>query len=342
MKTNRFFLAILAVAGMMTACSNEGAVQQLNTDSRAISFRLQGGTPETVLRTNATTLEKLDAFVVYGTDDVFDAAGALIFDGVTVGRKVGAGNVFEYAPKRYFDEKATDSRFFAYSPVSANVTEAHTLGSFISAGVTLTYTVPDPDFSTNITQEDLLVAGAAVTAFAPVTNVHLEFKHALSRIFVTASNSAADPVIITRLTLKNLAKTGYLDVDLTNMPTWTSFTDIGDYEYILAESGGVAVLPGAGNMFVTSKEQGMMVLPQITINENDDNVFDTNDFALEVNYDFANLTGQTKYILLKEGYEFEAGKQYSININFSGREITFTVDVIDFDDIQEVYYPTNP
>jgi hypothetical protein len=65
-------------------------------------------------------------------------------------------------------------------------------------------------------------------------------------------------------------------------------------------------------------------------------VFDVGDFALEVTYDATNITNQTEFILLTDKYEFEAGKQYAINISFGGIvnliEINFTVDVSDFSD----------
>ena len=346
MKTNRFFLVMLAAAGIMTACSNDEAVQTSN-NGKEISFRMQGSAP--ALKTTATTNENIDAFVVFGTDNEFDPT--LIFEGVTVSRDIIATTnpltpVFTYAPKKYYDAAATDAVFFAYSPASAKViAPASFLPSFVSGTTTFEYVVPKPDNSGKVTQEDLLVAVTPTSSLT--TPVVLGFKHALSRIFVTATNTMGDPVIIERLILKNLVKSGELVIDPASPApcwTWNPSGVLDDYEYELAESG-VAV-PAAAiigtpspKKLVTSNEQGMMVLPQITVNDNDDTTFDAGDFALEVRYKVGNLVGQQKFILIEDQYPFEFNKQYRINIEFSERVIDFTISVADFDAHVEVDYP---
>jgi hypothetical protein len=309
-----FFLVALAISG--TGCTNDQLVEQ-KSDPQAISFRTQGGTPET--RTTGTTTGYVNAFVVYGTDNVFAATNELIFDGVTVARQVGAGDVFKYSPLKYYGENAAQAGFFAYSPVSKFVT-APVTANFLTLGASFDYEVPAPDATGNTTQEDFLVAGAGV-ASPSATPVLLNFQHALSRIFVKAKSAMEETITITGLTLKNLNSKGTLSVTTGSGWSWGTLTDSKAYPYQLAATG-VAVNTNATATLVTSMEQGMMVLPQETTDAT---------FELEVKYNVANLTDVTKSVKLG-AYEFEAGKQYAITIDFIALDaITFTIDVTTFD-----------
>ena len=330
MKTYRFFLAALAAMGFMTSCNNEVVETSAGQE---IAFRLQGGTPSIVSRATATTLATMDAFVVYGTDDKLGATGDMLFDGVTVAKDFNTG-LFKYAPAKYYSEGATNAGFFAFSPASASVTPTIPT-TFLTTGASFEYTVPAPDASGYTVQEDLLVAGASVNPTVP-GSVSLAFTHALSRIFVSATNEAADPVIITGLTLLNLNTQGTLEVNPLSGWSWTGQTNPDDYAYVLAGSGlvgGVAVPPSVAPLFVTSMEQGMLILPQRILNSGPDNRIHTpGEFALQVDYNFANLSNLTKLVLIDDGtggYDFVPNKQYRININFTGTAIEFTVTVVD-------------
>ena len=336
MKTNKILLSVLAAAGMLfTACSNDEPVQ-LPQDAQAISFRMPGGTPAGIQRTPGTTIEYVDAFVVYGTDNVF--GDALIFDGTTVARDINQiGNIFTYAPTRYYDLAATSAAFVAFSPASAKISNV-VKTPFLTTGLSFNYTVPAPDDSGNAVQEDLLVADTTLLAITPTVN--LTFKHALARVFVTATNTTKDPVFIDSLILRNLKTIGTLEFDVpADTWEWTSQNTSADYAYVLAPSGVAVDSMTTNKTLVTSMEQGMLVLPQKTANMWNNDVFDTGDFALQINYKFANLGEQKKYILLEENFEFEAGKQYLINIDFTGMGIDFTITVKDFDAPIEVDYP---
>ena len=337
MKTFRFSLVAMIATVLFTACSNEDAVRPKNDETQEISFRLQGSTPEITPRSMATTTLNVDAFVVYGTDNVTEAGtGTNIFDGVTVARQVGGG--FDYNPKKYYGSGAVNAEFVAFSPVSANISAPATTSLLTTAS--FGYEVKVPDNTGDITQEDLLVAGTSVTTIAAAP-VHLQFGHALSRIFVKATNGLSENIVITGLSLKNLYSTG----TITGTPAaawtwaWGGYGGTKDYDYILATTG-VAVKPGvSAPTLVTSMEQGMMVLPQATANTADLADFDTGDFALEVTYNVANVTGKKAYVLLANGYPFAAGNQYAINIAFSGTElieISFTIDVDGFGAIANI------
>jgi len=340
MKTRIFLMVALIATVCITACSDQQVVVK-KTGGQEISFRLQGGMPETATRALATTIKNLEAFVVYGTDDVLAATNDLLFEEVTVARIFGT-NDFTYAPKVYYSENATNAGFFAFAPVSADVNNTN-LTALLS-GASFDYTVPAPDRTGDASQEDLLVALTAPVT-PSVTPVPLEFEHALARIFITAENETPDPIIIKSLKLLNLATTGTFNIDPPPSFAWGWVPDMStaimsEYEYILPESG-VAV-PGTISpapvvkYYVTSEEQGMLILPQFATNIAPFDAFDTNDFALEVTYDLANLKGQTKNIVIYDTvtpgeWKFEMGNQYRINITFTGTAIEFSVTVHSFD-----------
>ena len=345
MKTLRFSLVALAATALFTACSNDEAVQLINGEEQAISFRVQGGTPELTTRTTATTANNVDAFVVFGIDGL---ASSNIFKGVTVARQVDGS--FDYNPRKYYSIGAADANFFAYSPASAvlNITPTSLDTASLSTSAGFKYEVTRPDATGLTGQVDLLVAATSIADVPIVTGtVDFVFKHALSRIFVKATNSLTENVVITGLSLLNLKSVGLLTgtpVTAIAPPgapwvTWTwsvqtaPVTPIPPYEYVLANSG-VAVKPNLSTAtLVTSMEQGMMVLPQATVNTTPNN-HASGDFALEVTYDIANLIGNKTYIYLTDGYAFEAGIQYAITIAFGGTgspiEIDFTIDVSPF------------
>ena len=330
MKIKKFFLgmSLLAGAGLWTGCSNDEVVDT-SGGKQPISFHVQGGMP--TLRSTATTLPYVNAFVVYGTDNQAAPNNINIFDGITVARQAAPNDGFDYNPKKYYTANATDAEFAAYSPVSAKITDAAIFE--YGTGLSFNYEVLAPDATGNTTQEDLLVAGTTVVP--STTDVLLEFKHALSRIFVKASNNLSETVTITGLTLKNLNSTGTITVSPpTRSLSWSNLDDLTDYGYVLAPSGVAVAANLSTATLVTSMEQGMMILPQPIA-----------DFALEVTYDVANLTNQKADILLDNVAipEFEAGKQYAITIAFGGSvtliEINFTVDVTPFQDIVDATLP---
>jgi hypothetical protein len=333
MKVKDLFFVFPVAAGLLYGCSKNDIIDN-PADKQAIAFRVQNSVPAP--RTTGTTLDYVNAFVAYGTDNQFAAKtpSELIFNGVTVARQPGDQNVFDYNPKRFYSIGATNAGFFAYSPVTKKVTNV-TVTNFLTAGLKLDYEVVLPDESGNTTQEDLLIAHTAIT---PVTTaVTLNFQHALARIFVKAINQFSEPVTITGLTLKNLKSKGTLNLTPGSPWSW-SWESQGfpkDYGYVLAKTG-IAVKPKVETAtLVTSNEQGMMVLPQETVNTGEEKTFDTGDFTLEVKYDVANLKDQTANIMLKKDYSFEAGKQYAITITFTGTEINFNITVSNFVDIAE-------
>ena len=342
MRTFKFSLVALAATALFTACSNDEAVQPDSSQVQGISFRLQGATPET--RATATTNDNIDALVVYGIDDVaYNGSGTNLFEGVTIARQEGGG--FDYSPKKYYSIGAANAEFFAYSPVSANITAASIDATDLYAGASFDYEVKVPDHLNpgNTVQEDLLVAGTSVSS-PSIAAVDIDFKHALSRIFVKATNALEEDVIITKLVLKNLKSTGTLTGDATSSWaswTWSTQDNEKDYEYILAKSGVAVPKKTATATLVTSMEQGMMVLPQVTANDGNAPLL-SSEFALEVTYDVANLTSQTALVAINNGFEFLMHTQYAITIDFDGTDlivISFDIEVLPFDADPTNFYP---
>ena len=334
MKVKTFFLelSLLAIAGMWTGCSkdDEVVVNAFN-DQQPISFRVQGGMP--TLRSTGTTVPFVNAFVVFGnTND--QPIGTNIFNGTTIARQPGGGNNFDYNPKKYYSATAANAEFAAYSPVSTKISApsfVFGIGSGSGSGFSFNYEVAVPDATGNTTQEDLLVAGTPVVVSTTPTPVQLSFQHALSRIFVKATNTLSETIIIKSLKLKNLYSTG----KITGTPgaswswNWSDFGSKKDYDYVLAPTGVAVKAKLSSPTLVTSMEQGMMVLPQDVGNSSKDPTL----FALEVNFDLSNINN-TEYIYIPNVYAFEMGKQYAVTINFSGFPslivIDFTIDVTPF------------
>jgi hypothetical protein len=361
MMTRKFFSVVflLVTAGLWTACSNDEPVN--NEHKQPISFRVQGGAPST--RATGTTLDFVNAFVVNAYGDVSGANGIApptslaTMDGVTVYRvEDNVSDIFDYNPKLYYHSKDTEVAFSAYSPISKSVN----VGLKGNANNEIDYTVAVPDKNNgNTTQEDLLVAYRLQSDLSGATPVSLLFKHALSRVYVKAINATPETVIIDSIKLVNLYNQGTLKIDQTS---WNASTDVDIYEtyktistitdykilwtpvgtqdktyaYVLPASG-VAVPAGtATRTFVVSKEQGMLILPQTTVNAGDPATATGSDFYLEVSYRLSNISETIKIPFVNQtaallpssyGLTFEFGRQYALNIDFTSVAIEFSVDV---------------
>jgi hypothetical protein len=342
MKKIYFFGAVaVAALALTTGCSKNELVNETPSDAKAISFRVNGDAPQArpngPQRTTGTTLGYVNAFAVYGEDyEGNTAANAALFNGVSVVRQVGSGDIFDYNPKRLYTQNADTAHFYAYSPISKFVTGGTMAGL---STFSFDYENQLPDATGNATQEDLLYAFKGVKT--SVNAVALNFRHALSRIFVTATNTSPVDVYVDALTLKNLYNAGTFTFPLAPTDTigWTPSGNRVDLPYILADSRVVVKEGTTSASLVTSKEQGMMIIPQVTANTTStQTTLATNDFALEVRYDMGNLKNQVAYILLKNDFGFQPNHQYQINIAFTGTAITFTVTVTDFTD-DLVQYP---
>lgn len=343
MKKNYFFCAAaLAAIALTTGCSKDSHVTDLSDGIGMVSFRVNGDAPQDRPKSTSTTLGYVNAFAVWAQDSIDGTSGrstVTLFEGESVVRLVGNQDKFDYNPKRFYSTGADLADFYAYSPISKHITapDFDPLSAPNTAPNCLkfTYEVPLPDaINGNTTQEDLLYAYSHLIPSSSA--VVLNFSHALSRVFVAATNSSLADVSIKSLTLKNIATKGIFSFpwDTANDTVgWKSHSEVKDMAWALAESGVTVKASTSTAVLVTSKEQGMMIIPQETQNQNQ-----TDDFSLEVKYDMANLKNQTANIKLKDTFAFKPNSQYVILIKFSGNAITFEVTVTDFTD-DFVYYP---
>jgi hypothetical protein len=373
-------LAVLPL--LFWGCSDD----QFGSDSssgKQISFRLQGNLPSS--RTTGTTVENINAFVVnaqaYGDSDnngtpdtdPLPADAGKLFTSQTVARLEGTANAFDYSPKRYYPDAAAFAYYSAYSPVTGNVNKGFNtdLTAYPDYINTITYFVPAPDINGNTTQEDLLVAYTPVegaiqpSGGKPVhrggfeSPVQLTFKHALSRVFVKASNKNKEPVVITGLILHNLYSTGELKIDGDTWGSANGTADINDnykaittaadykvlwnsdgydqnksYEYVLLKTG-VSVPAGTEDpVDVVGKDQGMLVLPQTTKNADGDAEPTGDDFYVEVIYSISNVREKKVRAAFTDlngkpdtGLTFEMGRQYALTLEFTDAAVEFDISV---------------
>jgi hypothetical protein len=346
------FLPLAAAAFLLGSCSDD----KFGSDSssgKQISFRLQGNLPSS--RATGTTVENINAFVVNAQTDWSE--DPVLFSSQTVARLEGQANAFDYSPKRYYPDEAKTAEFSAYSPVTGKV------GGFMGGtDNTITYTVPKPAANGDTAQEDLLVAYTPVkgeiqpSGGKPVhrggfeSPVPLVFKHALSRVFVKASNKNKEPVVIKELSLNNLYNEGMLKIDGDINKEAAGYKVLWErtgresekptrYPYVLLEAGVSVPAETSAVVYVVGKDQGMLVLPQTTVNSNNGAVPTTaTDFYVEVTYHLSNIQRTVRAAFTDinglqdakdngKGLTFEMGRQYALTLGFDDTDIKFDITV---------------
>ncbi|MDR1883033.1 MAG: fimbrillin family protein, partial [Prevotella sp.] len=337
------FLPGLFLSGLLllSGCSQDD-VSDVPAGSRAIGFRAQGAMSS--LKATTTGAEHIQSFVVsanHGGD--WTVADDYLLSAVTVYREGGIGDPdatakWTYSPQAYFPtDKSSFVDFLAYSPaVSKNVTAG--LKDAVDADQTITYKVPKPLATGATAQEDFLVAYQRVTGSADPGYggpVNLQFRHALSRVLVAAGSSLTEPVVITGLVLRNLHTTGDLPMNSASTVWTPDPAKLDNYSYVLPDAGVSVTRYPVNQAFpsplplVTSYEQGMFVLPQLTAGTLNDAetaetaVENSNEFGLELHYTIGDLVKEPYYIqfadlnkVADKGVTFEAGKQYVLNLTF--------------------------
>jgi len=325
---------LLAAASVWTSCQSEDEpTPNVPVQGNAISFRIQGSQPSTYVL--PTKVENIDGFVVNGWVDDAGSLSKVLFNQKSVVRDATSpGNSFIYSPIVYFPVAASEADFVAYSPISANVGTSS--GKFVisetyAAGDNeISYTSPSPGENGGTVQEDLLVAN---THLASLTNaaVGLQFKHALSRVLVTVTNTTPEPLIIKGLSLVNIYTEGTLKLDADTWDAtsgtaisnskpdinddyftasaitltaqykvlWNTTKQPGDTMKWLLPTSGVAVEADSKAHSIISAEQAMLVIPQTTFLTNGDTAStvtrdDTKDFYLKIDYALSNITATAK------------------------------------------------
>jgi hypothetical protein len=141
---------------------------------------------------------------------------------------------------------------------------------------------------------------------------------------------------------------------------WT--TDASDteyknqkYSYVLLPTG-VSVPAetdklGTDNkyVYVVGKDQGMLVLPQTTVNTNNDAEIKgaevSTDFYVEVTYRLSNIQKTVRAAFtdinkLAQGLTFEMGRQYALTLEFSDTAVEFDISVEGWEDDTPAYAAT--
>jgi hypothetical protein len=341
---------------LLSGCSQDD-VSNVPAGSRAIGFRAQGGM--STLKATTVSKENIQSFVVnaHYSEAAWDA-GNYLLHGTTVYRGEGSASPWTYSPQAYFPTE-TDGTvdFFAYSPAVSVGVDKGLKDAEVTADSNqkITYTVPTPVGSAT-SQEDLLVAHRNVGSAAYNSPVSLQFHHALSRVLVAASSHLNVPVVIKKLTLKNLYSKG--ELSLANVPegeNWgytspeniqtSSNPDIvykkwsnpgvkKDYTYVLPSSG-VSVAKWSSTLkpsdsYITGLDQGMFILPQTTAGTTfgDDDYDSDGEFYLEIEYSLDGAATETGVVQFRDskitspatGFTFESGRQYVLTLNIGSTD----------------------
>jgi hypothetical protein len=358
------------------SCSDDKTRTDDTLPVGVVGFRVQGAAPST--RAGSTGAGQVDAVIVNGRMTDGATRGEVLLEGSTLFRLKGTENHFDYSPHAYFPSWAAQASFAAYSPANSRIGAGDF--SISPAGSpsdnVISYTLPDPSAGTQ-PQEDLLVAVAEADKAAFTGPVVLNMRHALSRVHVRARNRMIYPVIIEKLSLHNLYTSGTLDIDGDVWKGGNGTADINDgysapvtghtdykvlwlptgsrngkLSWALARTG--AVIPAIQTVEqITADDQAMLVLPQTTLNKDNDAITDPDDFYLEVTYSIQNYGSNTvrcafkdvnglPQTAAKEGLTFEMGRQYALTLVFTAEALTLDVSVDEWDQSGEIPEIVNP
>ena len=251
----------LAVAAM-TSCTNDEVLEQAQSVQKAIGFEsfVNKGTraeaeAETVTVTNEVTAENLTRFYVYG---YHNGTTPTVFDNVSV---IKSGNVWSMKTENERDWETQSYNFAAYADGVGEASHvASTLTtSFTNATLTFTnYTVN----SDQTKQTDLIAAVTARdnTNTLDVTTVDLDFKHLLSKVDFTFSNTNENnlSMVVSDVTLK--VKTKASCAYSSSSTTWSGWDT--ETTYTLAQPsngndenlfGGESELKNTQKKFIIEK-----------------------------------------------------------------------------------------
>ncbi|GHT04274.1 hypothetical protein AGMMS49525_10450 [Bacteroidia bacterium] len=284
MKKKEICFSLLSAIALSSCATDLYQNNPVQSSEREISFKTFA---DKQLRASVTTGGSMTSFTTSAWSHP-DAAvstanpyNGYVLNGVTVTRGEDGGATWDYFPKANWPAKDSVD-FFAYSPASSvNVTtglkQAPSVTTPPAAGPEIKYTVPLDQ------QEDFLVTKSVDLTYTSSPTVHLNFKHALSRIVFKAQNQNKNKTyVIKELALSNLKSKGTLNMldsvpDATNgfqyaagyKVSWkaqfdsvTYKVDLGNTNVYVPYSTGTA---SGDYTAVTNASNGLMVLPQETV-----------------------------------------------------------------------------
>ena len=348
------FISALAIAAAVSCNKSEIVDTKFNEQ---ISFETYTGR-DAMTKAAVTDKENLTQVFVYGyytgTEKWGTGTEANLWSPMTLSCDNGACTVSE-ADKRYWTNDTDQYTFLAYAP--AVVENVLTVIAENGKNPTITYNVP----TTLADQKDLLYAVPQINRTKDNGTVALQMKHALARLTVKAKVSAAEPF---EYHIKEVSITGAFNTTgtlvLANQTedacTWATATPAATapkYEFLpynayLAKDNQSKALPTEDYDYAGANNYLMMIPTTFsdakeTVGEGEEakEVY-TNAATLTVKYTTYYRAGDLESAEYTKTFPvttaFEAGKAYSINLEFiqaTNNEINFTVDVTGWDETHD-------
>lgn len=358
---------LLAATALMASCNQDVLVDATNDQQPEVSRRIGFDTfVDKATRaegTNSTALNDFyPAFNVYGWK-VVDGKAASVFNNVTVsyfnseestGVKPGdewgsATTGWYYDNVRYWDKMATSYQFSAYAPVAASDDVNCTAEGLIAIG---TETAPIKVEATNLMKEpaeklaytgfkfDYMTAQSAENSLDKVT---LNFKHLMAklniRIKLDDKITTASAVTVQEINVRGINSLGYY----TNETKVKGAVSGWSLPLFNEEAVITAKMDKGYSLNAKENYNGYYVLEQLIIPQtikkaaNDDSQLNMyKEACVYVEYTIGDETFRSysplANIFSKDAtYNFEGGKQYTINITVGPKPIVFDAEVTEWE-----------
>lgn len=341
MKTGLLMIALASMA--LASCTNDEPVSTNRTTDRAIDFRPALGTRSRATETTNANLSSINVTAYIGD--------AMLFKQTDFTK--GSDGYFVSTPEYYWPGDDSEVDFYAYSPAAPGgdftfTTAAKTLSDF-SPAATMDQQV---DFITSV--------ASGKKSVNEKTGVELTFNHQLSQIEIRAkTDNTAYVYKITGVRIGKPVSTGSYDFD-TN--AWTIGSDkavyeetydtprtlTSTYETMMGDEGNAMLIPQQLTAWTPDTDgansaQGAYIAVKLEI--------ETAETGAQI-YPFPS-NGNCQWAAIPIGDEWEAGKKYIYNLDFThgagfvdpddpipgtpvlGGPIKFTVNVVDWDPVEK-------
>lgn len=364
-------VSLLMITLLMVSCNQEAVLVETPEVTPEVARSIGFDTfVDKSSRANSTALNDFyPAFKVYGwktvgstTTAIFEDYGINYVDDETTYKESyeaewGQMETFEagwyYQNLRYWDKMASGYQFCAYAPVEASdVVECSedgqiTIGSSteaVSVETTNLMATPDDELAFTGFEYDYMTATKAESN-GTVENVSLTFQHLQAklniRIRLNESVTTAQEVKVTEIGVHNLGNKGYYDSEATGtgvVSGWTLTTADDDYVPAVTTDYPINGSDSKSDYYVLEQ----LILPQ-TIQKaatTEPSLAEFDEACLYVEYTigdevFKSFSPLANIFTTADTYDFEGGKQYTINVIVGPSPIEFTVDVAAWADAVE-------
>ncbi len=304
-----------------------------------------------MMRASINTDETIPDFVVNG---IYSEDGSFVFNEQYV-YKPESGTIWDYYPKKYWPSTGSVD-FYAYAPAGLKnlVTGLYNNPANPNNPPVIEYAMPlknseepppgsgepQPDPSWVEDQEDLLIAVQTRTAPPIADPVQMDFHHAFSRVTVKAKTDPDDysnnyRIKVVRVDLRNLYTRGKLTLDKNVIPDafvsgatlWHGLCKLANYRFSLKtaavsiDDGYTELLDSDGGIFVMPQTIGDTSMAQDGQAPNNTEVYIEYDIYIDspINGEQYYTTGK-KMLSLTNGFAFEIGRQYELQITLDVKE----------------------